>query len=229
MKLRPIVVYGAGGHGREVAALIEDANSDARTWELLGFLSDNASEHGQERNGYGVLGGAEWLLRAAPDVGVVLAIGSSAQRYRVARTLDASGRAYPILRHPSAQLTRHATLGAGTMLMGGCIVTVNVVVGRFGILNRACSVSHDCRLGDFVTLAPGVMLGGGVKLEEGCDVGIAACAIPGVTVGAWSIVGGGAAIVRSLPNDCTAVGVPARIVRRREAGWQSKGGSSHAV
>jgi acetyltransferase EpsM len=40
-----------------------------------------------------------------------------------------------------------------------------------------------------------------------------------VTVGEWTIVGAGAVVIADLPADVTAVGVPARIIRHRPAGW----------
>jgi acetyltransferase-like isoleucine patch superfamily enzyme len=68
-------------------------------------------------------------------------------------------------------------------------------------------------------VAPGAHLAGAVMLEEGCDVGIGAVVIQGLTVGAWSIVGAGAVVIESLLDNLTAVGVPARVTSRRPPGW----------
>jgi sugar O-acyltransferase (sialic acid O-acetyltransferase NeuD family) len=218
----PLVIIGAGGHAREVAELVADVNADGASWELLGFLSDDSSEWGKELNGLPVLGGGEWFERRSPaDLHVAIGVGSSPARRTIAHALVARGRNFriPVLTHPSAVVSRYAVVGPGTQITAGCIVTANVNIGTFVVLNRACNVSHDCQLGDYVTVAPGVQLAGNVTLGAGCDVGIGASVIQGVGVGEWTIVGAGAAVTESLPANCTAVGVPAKVIKERPPGW----------
>jgi acetyltransferase-like isoleucine patch superfamily enzyme len=58
-------------------------------------------------------------------------------------------------------------------------------------------------------VAPGANVAGCVRLEEGVFLGAGSCVIPGVTIGSWTIVGAGAAVVSDLPASVVAVGVPA--------------------
>jgi acetyltransferase-like isoleucine patch superfamily enzyme len=99
------------------------------------------------------------------------------------------------------------------------------VLGEHVIVNHAASVDHDCVIGSFVHLAPGVRLAGGVTVEEGALVGIGAAALPGVRIGAGTVVGGGAAVVRDLPPHVTAVGVPARIIGPHPQLWPQSAAS----
>ena len=62
----------------------------------------------------------------------------------------------------------------------------------------------------FATLAPAVTLAGSVHVGRGADLGTRATCIPGVSVGAWSVIGAGAVVTRDIPDGVTAVGVPAR-------------------
>jgi acetyltransferase-like isoleucine patch superfamily enzyme len=62
-------------------------------------------------------------------------------------------------------------------------------------------------------------LSGNVTIGEGCDIGTNACAIQGITIGDWSIIGAGATVIRDLPANVTAVGVPARVIATRPDGW----------
>ena len=217
--MQPLIIYGAGGHAREVAELVVDVNAEQPRWELLGFLSDEPSGRGTALNGLPVLGGREWLDRAPADLNVIIGIGSSPARRSIAEMLRSRGLRFPAIRHPTALVSRHADLGPGTQVAAGCILTVNARIGAFVILNRSCNVSHDCRLGDFVTIAPGVQLAGNVTVETGSDIGIGATVIQGVCVGEWALVGAGAAVTESLPANCTAVGVPAKVIKERRAGW----------
>jgi sugar O-acyltransferase (sialic acid O-acetyltransferase NeuD family) len=217
--VQPLVIYGAGGHAREVADLVSDINAERAQWNLLGFLADEASSAGRELNGLAVLGGREWLDRRQADVHVVVGVGSPQRRRSIAEALRTRGIRFPVLRHPTAVVSRHVAIGDGTQIAAGCIVTVNVTVGGFVVLNRACNVSHDCALGDFVTIAPGVQFAGNVTIGTGSDVGIGASVSQGVSIGEWAIVGAGAAVTDALPANCTAVGVPAKVIKQRQPGW----------
>jgi acetyltransferase EpsM len=72
---------------------------------------------------------------------------------------------------------------------------------------------------DFVTLAPGVHISGNVTLSQGCNVGTGANILEKINVGSWSTVGAGSTIVRDVPSNTTVVGVPGRVIKKREGGW----------
>jgi acetyltransferase-like isoleucine patch superfamily enzyme len=55
-----------------------------------------------------------------------------------------------------------------------------------------------------------------VRICEGADVGTNAVILPGVTVGAGSIVGAGAVVTEDVPPNSIVAGVPARLIRRRD-------------
>ena len=215
----PVVVWGSGGHARELRELVDDVNAARPAFELLGFLDDDAGRHGLVVDGLPVLGGIEWLRRLDRSAGAVIGVGAPASRRRVALALEAEGVRSPVPVHPTAQVSRRAVLGEGCVVPALAQLSTSVTLGRHVHLNLGASVSHDCRIDDFGTLAPGARLSGAVVLGEGCNVGVGAVVLPGVTVGAWSIVGAGAVVTRDVERDCTAVGVPARIVKRRPHGW----------
>lgn len=206
------MVYGAGGHGREIAALISAQRTAGEDWDLLGFISDDPRSVGQEVAGLRVLGGEEWLRKNA-GTAVAMGIGSPADRRRVVRRITPLVGSFPVLTHPASLVMDRVELEQGVVVFGGAVVSVDVHIGAFAAVNLLASVSHDCRLGPFATMAPRVSLAGNTVIEEGVDLGTGAVCIPGVRVGAWSIVGAGAVVIRDLPRHCTAVGVPARVVR----------------
>ena len=71
---------------------------------------------------------------------------------------------------------------------------------------------------DYATLAPGVHISGNVTLDEGAYVGTGANVIEKRRIGAWSIIGAGAAIVRDVPANTTVVGIPGRVIETRQSG-----------
>lgn len=220
-RLGDLVIYGAGGHGRDLAQLIEDLNAASPEWNLLGFLSDDLSTHGAVVAGLPVLGGAEWF-DGRTGVAAVLGVGHPAAKRKIVRVLEGRSIRWPALIHPSVIRGGRTTVDNGATILPGAIVMTDVSIGSFATINIGCHLSHDCHVDDFATIAPGANLSGHVRVGEGSDIGTGAAIIQGVSVGAWSVVGAGAAVVRDLPPNCTAVGVPAKVIKQREPGWHER-------
>lgn len=200
----PLVVLGSGGHAKVVVATAAAAGFDVRS-----VLDDDRGRWGCEVLGVAVDG----PLSRAVELGLpcVIAIGDNRTRRWLAERV---GGPWATVVHPSALVHPTVQLGEGTVVFAGAVVQPDTMVGSHTIINTGASVDHDCRLGDFVHVAPGVRLAGDVELGEGVFMGIGSCAIPGVRVGPWAVVGAGAAVVGDLSEGVTAVGVPARPLRR---------------
>ena len=210
-KLRPVAVVGAGGHGREVAWLIEEINAEARQFEFVGFIDDAATATPE---GYPLLGSVEaWLARRQSDVELVCAIGEPSTRAAVVARLDRAGARYATLVHPTVRRSRWVEIATGTMICAGSVLTTNVQVGPHAIVNLACTISHDARLGAFCSLMSGVHVSGHVTLGRGVYVGTGASLIQDVTVGDWTVIGAGAVVTSNLPGGQIAVGVPAKAIK----------------
>lgn len=217
-----IVVYGTGGFAREVHQIISDVNRDQLKWNFLGFIDDDDNKWGAEIHGYPVLGGLDWL-RNNSSVHVAIGIGSPVVRRRVALRIEQACKStLATLIHPLAWIGSHVEIGEGSIICAGTLITTDVRIGRCVILNLDCTVGHDSVLEDFVTVAPSVNISGGVRVGVGCDLGTGSAVIQGIEIGSWTIVGAGAVVIRSLPPNVTAVGVPAKVVKQREEGWYDK-------
>src|SRR5262245_21807285 len=216
--MQDLVIVGVGGMAREVSSLVADTNADGRIWNRLGFLDDGDVPSGSVHD-MPVLGGRDWLT--GRRVAVAIGIGASVSRARFVQSLSETEPQleYPRLVHPGSVIGKRVTLGEGCFVGAGTVMTSDLIVGRHVIVNTACSLAHDDNVGDFATLAPGVHLAGACSLGEGVDLGIGTSVVQGVTIGAWSVVGAGAAVISDLPTNCTAVGVPAKVIKQRPEGW----------
>jgi sugar O-acyltransferase (sialic acid O-acetyltransferase NeuD family) len=217
------VILGAGGFAREVLDIFEARNAAGHADEMLGFVVD--AEYGQPGvlvNDKPILGGFDWLADHARDVLAVCGVGDPAVRRRMVLRAREAGARFGNAMHPNAILTRRVTLGEGVIITAGCIFTNQIRVGHHVQVNLDCTIGHDAILEDFVTLAPGVHVSGNVTLREGAYVGTAANIIEKKTIGAWSVVGAGSVVTSDVPPNATVVGVPGKVIKTREAGWQLK-------
>ncbi|MBI2172009.1 MAG: acetyltransferase [Chloroflexi bacterium] len=211
MRLRPVIVYGAGGHAKVVIDILEVAGQHT----ILGLIDDDPYKIGTFFCGYKVLGDMRTLQdwQADPPA-IILAIGDNHIRSRLAGRLTRFPFTTAV--HPTATVARKVSVGEGTVMMAHAVINPGAVIGNHVIVNTGAIVDHDCIIGDFVHLSPGVKLGGHVTIGSKAHVGIGATVINDVSIGAGSIIGAGAAVVEDVPDGVLAIGVPAGVIKRVE-------------
>jgi sugar O-acyltransferase (sialic acid O-acetyltransferase NeuD family) len=215
--MKDLVIIGAGGLGREVAQLVNDINRNEPEWNLLGFIDDDPQKIGMLFNNTPVLGDFNWFAGNTHNkVYAVCAIGNALTKKNVLQRVENFGLSYPNLIHPSVIRSDFLKLGTGLIICANSILSVNVELGNHVIINPGCRIGHDSVVRDYVSLMWDVTLSGNVVIKEGCEVGSKSVIIQQKTVGCWSIIGAGAAVVDDIPANCTAVGVPAKVIKRRE-------------
>lgn len=205
---RPWVVVGCGGHGREVADVLKINGEN-----ILGFLDDNPDRIATTVGELPVLGDLNWLNQAPAPISIGLGIGGSRSRKQMVERICALpfdfDFDFPPIIHPSAILGSRVFIGEGTLIQAGCIMTCDIKVGRFVLLNIGVGLSHDVRIHDFASLAPKCQFTGATTSGALTEVGTGTLVIPQRVIGEGAITGAGAVIVRNIPDGVTAVGVPA--------------------
>lgn len=210
--MKKLVIFGAGGFGREVLQLVRDVNREAPAWECAGFLVDDGPQAETLVQGLPVLGGVDWL-RCNPDVEVVVAVGEPAARKKIVERLVSVGAVFATLIHPRAWLGEYVSVGRGCVICAGALITTDIRLGEHVHVNIGTTIGHDSLLSDFVTVSPGVNVSGKVRLGDGVFLGSGAVLLPGVSVGEGAVIGANSVVLADLPPGCTAVGVPAKVVK----------------
>jgi UDP-perosamine 4-acetyltransferase len=203
---RPIAIVGAGGH----AAVIIEAIRSGGAFDPVAVV-DPSPEAG-EVLGVPVVGGDSELpaLLARGVDQAVVAIGLNRLRQKLGDDLLAQGFALPPIVHPSALVSPSARIGEGAVIMARASIGARAVVSRLAVVNTGAIVEHDDEIGVSAHVAPGVALGGCVRIGDRTLVGIGSAARPGVKVGSDVVIGAGSAVVSDLPDGAVVGGAPAR-------------------
>lgn len=202
-------IVGAGGFGREVLPIALDAFKG-----VLAFVESHPSQLCV--SGLPVLSLQEFIaLGQERRLRFAIAISQSTARRAIASELMAANvEPYPLIDR-SARVFESATMGAGAILSANTVITSDVTIGRFFHGNIGSYVAHDCRIGDFVTFAPGVKCNGNVHIGDGAYIGTGAMIRPGTKdqpriIGRDATIGMGSVVLSDVPDGATVAGNPAR-------------------
>ncbi len=203
-----IVLLGAGGHAKVVMEIFQAAG------EKVAYCVANTPMETGTLLGTPVLFGEREPLEQLRRKGYSkahVAIGSNRVRAKLFVQLKELGYTLASAIHPQSIISPTVTIGAGTAIMAGTIINASTVIGEGAIINTGATVDHDCRIGDFAHIGPQCGLAGNVSVGDHAFLGIGTKVIPKISIGENTNTGAGAIVVRDLPANGLAVGVPARI------------------
>ena len=204
-----IVVVGAGGHAKVCIELLR-AMGQTVAWCVGGEDSPDTCL------GVPVCKGDHHLeaLRAEGYARAFVALGANRLRQRLCDRLLELGYELVNAISPAACVSPTARLGRGVAIMAGAVVNADTSVGDASIINTGATVDHDGVIGTAVHIAPQCALAGTVRVGDTAFLGIGTKVIPGCTIGEGAITGAGSVVVSDIEPGVTAVGVPARIIKR---------------
>ena len=205
-----VAIYGAGGHAREVAWLLETLPE----YEVVEYVEDDSKDN-RVVNGKPVVSwNAFSHTRAPQEILVAVAIGSPSIREKIAAKCSHAGYSFATLVHRSVEMSSLVELGAGSIVCCGSILTVNIQIEQHVHINLDCTISHDVKIGEFSTLAPSVHRSGNVHVGRRVYIGTGASVINGTSekplvLGDGTVIGAGACITGNTEPNSLYAGVPA--------------------
>lgn len=215
-KTKKIVIFGAGGQGRETAFYIERINQIKPTYDLLGFVDENTDVHGKNLNDIPILGGIDWLETesSSQSIGCVLALGLPEVKKKVEAKIKYLNINFERIIDPSSIIDyRTSELGKDIIIGPGTIIAPNTVIKDHVLINYNSVISHESTVGKYASVYGNVSVSGNVHIHEGAFIGTGASIIQNRTIGRWSIVGAGAVVTTDIPENTVFAGVPARKIK----------------
>lgn len=215
-----LIILGAGGLAREVLQLVTDIYFTNGRFDITpaGFIDENPDNHGKTIHGLPVFGGFDYLSKIMPTARLAMGVGSPKTRKKFADNLEKMGLKFkfPVLVHPTANVGRNVNFGEGAQVMMHNSITVDITVGKHVLVNQGCSIGHDTVIENFACLSPHCVISGYTHIGEGADLGSNVVTKTGMKIGAWSVVGLQAGVIRDIPERVVAVGCPAKPIKTIE-------------
>lgn len=200
-----LILIGAGGHAHVCIDVIEQ-HGQFRIAGLVGKPEEIHTRH----LGYSVIATDNDLLQLSKEYQYALIavgqIGSPDSRIRLYQQAIELTFQLPVIIAPSAHVSRHATIGAGSIVMHGAVVNAGAQVGINCIINTCALIEHDATVEDHCHLSTGAIINGGVRIGAGSFVGSGSIIKEGVTLGKGCVVGMGLSVRHNQADHARFVG-----------------------
>lgn len=212
MKSSDIYILGVGHNTVVYIDLLE-----ACGYKIAGLYHYNSDFVGKEDHGYGIIGCYDdlWNMPTLEGMNFALSQGDNKIRKDLFDKIISRGGNIPTLIHPSANVSRFAKLGMGTVVHINTIVHPDCVIGDNTVLSYNVSVSHSSSIGKNCYVAFGALIGAYVNIEDEVFIGIGANIISGKVdnIGSHAYVGAGALVTKSVLEYTVVAGSPAKVIK----------------
>lgn len=200
-----MIIAGAGGHGKELLALIRMQGVNQKN---VFFFDENQTLSGLVDQ-IPVLQTIEELERALKkSPAFSLGVGAPEFREKLDSLLTELGGKITSVIAPTSVV--QSELNDSDVFSFG-FVGPQVGLGRGVLINTRASVHHDCQIGEYSEIGPGAILLGNVKIGRKCRIGAGAIILPGIILGDEVVVGAGAVVTRPIPSHQIVMGIPAKV------------------
>lgn len=179
----------------------------------LVFIDDSPQEDCV--NGHAILTFDQFAGAIATRRLAALAISNGRIRETLDRRCSEAGIEVTGVAAASVVTMDAVAIAPGALLSPFVTLTSNIRIGRCFHGNLYSYVEHDCRIGDYVTFAPGVRCNGNVTIGDHAYIGSGAIIRQGISIGAGATVGMGAVVTKDVPTGATVIGNPARIMEKK--------------
>lgn len=208
-----MLIVGAKGFAKEVLEVLYQLNQI----ENLVFFDDvNEDAPDLLFNQFPVLKTIEEVTNYfnSTDNRFTIGIGNPVLRKKLYDKFSSLGGVFTSTSSPLASIgSYNIEIGIGTNILPGVIISNSSKIGMGCIVYYNSIITHDCNVGDFVEISPSATLLGRCIIGSYSQIGANATILPDLIIGKNVIIGAGSVITKNTPDNCVAVGTPAKIIK----------------
>ncbi|CAH2211893.1 acetyltransferase [Tepidibacter aestuarii] len=210
--MKDIILIGGGGHCKSII----DSLKDSCEFNIVGIL-DLKENIGGFINNIKIIGTDNDLVKFHKKginyafIGVG-SIGNPKLRIELYENAKKIGYKFPFIIDKSAIISKNTVIKEGSFIGKGVIINSDVHIGKNCIINTGCIIDHECIIKDFVHIAPGSVLSGGVEIGTNTHIGTNSTIIQYRKIGSNTIIGAGSVVVKDIKNNVKAYGNPCKEV-----------------
>jgi sugar O-acyltransferase (sialic acid O-acetyltransferase NeuD family) len=179
--MKKIILIGGGGHCKSVIDVIEQE----KKYKIHGIV-DKPKFLGSKVLGYKVIGSdldLEYLAQEYKNAVITVGqIKSPLVRIKLFNLARKAGFKFPSIISPRAYVSKHSSIGIGTIIMHDVVVNSNVSIGNNCIINTKSLIEHDCEISDHCHISTCATINGSVKIRSKCFIGSNATIRDGITI-----------------------------------------------
>ena len=207
-----MVIVGAGGHSSEVLDVVLERKQNDNIY----FFDDTASTH-EFKNNYRIIKSIEEVETEFPNrFKFLLGIGNPHFRKHFFTKFHSIGGTFQNVQSDFSNVSSFSN-SKGFDIMKFCFIGPHTTIGIGTLINTGAHIHHDVQIGEFTEISPRAVMLGGSGVGSLCSIGANVTILPKVKIGDNVIIGAGAVVTSDLPDNCLAVGVPAKIKKRLSA------------
>lgn len=212
MSRQKLILIGGGGHCKACIDVIECTD----LYDIIGVL-DRPELAGTNVLGYKIIGTDRDIFKYVQmGYQFLITIGqikTSEVRKKIFGHLKQNGAVLATIISPRAQVSRHAKVGKGTIVMHNVIVNAGAEVGENCILNTSCGIEHDAIIGNHTHISTYAVINGDCRIGNEVFVGSNAAIANQVHVRDQVILGIGAVVNKNIDTEGTYVGNPLKKIK----------------
>jgi sugar O-acyltransferase (sialic acid O-acetyltransferase NeuD family) len=212
--MKKLVIYGAGGFGREIACLVNSINKVKNEWEMVGFIDDGLPVGHFNKFGK-VIGNLETLNSFPGEIAVAISVASPEILKKLTDTISNPNVWYPNLIAPDVKFHDPDSFikGVGNIIFFSCRISCDVKIGNFNLMNSLISLGHDVNIGDRNVLNPVVRISGDCKVGNDNFFGVNSLILQGIKIGSNTRIGAASVVMRNTRDSSLYFGNPAKRIK----------------